>query len=301
MIIGGGPAGLSAFLWCHDLGMTSILIESQKELGGQLLSIYNPITNYPGRTAANGRELLVHFNQQIKGLNNGTIVNDSVVKFDTHNTLATLSSGDVIEARSAIVATGVRRRQLGIKGEEQFVGRGILESGARDKNSVTGKHVAIIGGGDAALENALMLSEVAEKVYVIHRRPDLSARTEFVNSVVGNPRIELVLNATVNDLIGGESLSAIEVSTDSSRRKIAVDAALIRIGVQPNSDLFRKEIDCDERGYVKTNKAGQTNIENVFAIGDLANPVAPTISTAAGTGSSAVKALYRLLYSQSGL
>src|SRR3954467_8381273 len=167
MIIGGGPAGLSAFLWCHDLGMTSILIEKQSEVGGQLLSIHNPITNYLGRTATNGREMLGHFLSQIEDLQTRAILNTSVVEFDPNKIVATLSNGQTLEARAAILATGVRRRRLGVPGENEFVGRGILESGARDKNSVTGKHVAIIGGGDAALENAMILSGYAEKVFVI--------------------------------------------------------------------------------------------------------------------------------------
>jgi len=155
LIIGGGPAGLSALLWCQDLNMSALLVESGDELGGQLLKIYNPITNYPGRFARDGREMAEHFLASLGDLTGRVRLNSKVVSFDAGNILATLESGEVLKARAAIIATGVRRRKLGIPGEDDFVGRGILESGAKDRESVKGKRVAIIGGGDAALENAL--------------------------------------------------------------------------------------------------------------------------------------------------
>src|SRR3954469_11623347 len=142
LIIGGGAAGLSAFHWCHELGMSCVLLEQHRELGGQLLSVHNPILNYLGRTAANGRELLGYFLAQIEDLENGAIINDPVIEFDPQQIRATLSGGRVAETRSAILATGGRRRRLGIPGEKEFVGRGILESGALEKRSVTGKRVA---------------------------------------------------------------------------------------------------------------------------------------------------------------
>jgi thioredoxin reductase (NADPH) len=295
LIIGGGPAGLSAFLWCRDLGMSSLLIEKNPDFGGQLLSIYNPIKNYPGRTAENGKELLSSFLAQIDDLDREATLNVSVTDFDPTRITATLSDRRELKARAVIIATGVRRRQLGVPGETEFSGRGILESGARDKDAVSGKRIAIVGGGDAALENALILSERAERVFVIHRRDKLSARAEFVQPALTHPRIEFLLNAKVTSFLGDEHLHAIEISSSNGDRRIEIDAALIRIGVQPNTELFTGKIDLDDSGFIKVDHLGATNLPNIFAVGDVANPSSPTISTAAGTAATAVKVIYSLI------
>ena len=185
--------------------------------------------------------MLEHFLSQIEGLGSGAILNTSVVEFDTEKIAATLSNGQTLEPRAAIIATGVRRRRLGVPGEKEFAGRGILESGALDKASVAGKRVAIIGGGDAALENASILSEFAEKVYLIHRRSAFSARPEFIESASRHPNIEFIFDSVITDLKGDKTLSSIELRAGSSPRTIETDAALIRIGVQPNSEIFSRD------------------------------------------------------------
>jgi len=296
LIIGGGPAGLSAFKWCAELGMSAILVEGKSEFGGQLLSIHNPITNYLGRTAANGREMLGHFLSQIDGLETGAILNAAVVEFDPQKITATLSNGQTLQARAAIIATGVRRRRLNVPGETEFAGRGILESGALDKASVKGKRVAIIGGGDAALENAAILSEFAAKVFVIHRRADFTARFEFIKVANERANVELTTNTTIMRFDGDDSLSAIEISNESSSETIKVDAALIRIGVQPNTEPFADKLDLDSCGYIHVSHLGITNHPNVFAVGDVATQKSLTIQSATGTAATVSKAIYSLIY-----
>ena len=300
LIIGGGPAGLSAFRWCVEFGLSSVLVEADTEFGGQLRSIYNPISNYLGRVTQNGREMLAHFLSQIAGLEKHAIINCSVIEFDPQTITAMLSNGETLRSRTAIIATGVRRRQLGVPGEREFIGRGILESGAKDKAAVKGKTVAIIGGGDAALENALILSEFADKVYVIHRRAELSARSEFVKPSIDNAKIEFVLDSTVNEFLGDGQLSAISISKSGIERRFEVEAALIRIGVQPNSENFGDGIERDPSGYIMVDRLGAASVENVFAIGDVANPSSPTISTAVGNGATAVKVAFHLICGRSG-
>jgi thioredoxin reductase (NADPH) len=294
LIIGGGPAGMSAFKWCVELGMSSILIEGNRELGGQLLSIYNPITNYIGRSAANGSELLGHFLKQIDGLTDGAIFNARVEKFEQSKISATLSNGNVVSGRAAILATGVRRRRLGVPGETEFEGRGVLVSGARDKESVVGKRLAIIGGGDAALENALILSEYAKRIYVIHRRSEFTARPEFVNAAIASPVIEFLINSKVVELKGTDLLSSLVVSNVSQESTIEIDAVLIRIGVQPNTEIFSGGIDLDPQGYIRVDHLCATNVRNVFAAGDVANPVSPTISSAVGNAATISKVIFSM-------
>lgn len=298
LIIGGGPAGLSAFLWCRELGMSSIIVEENSEFGGQLLTIYNPITNYLGRSSANGREMLGHFLEQLGDAMSSGISSSRVASIDPNDLSATLSDGRIISSRAIILATGVRRRRLGIPGETEFKGRGILESGAKQKASVAGKRVAIVGGGDAAMENALMLSEFAEKVIVIHRRDQLSARPEFVSSAQNNARIEFASSSVVDRIAGNDQLESILIRDlkTSITREIMLDNLLVRIGVEPNNELAQGLVEFDDRGYVTVDHLCRTSHAKIFAIGDLSNPVSPTLSTAAGTGAIAAKAIYTWIY-----
>lgn len=296
LIIGGGAAGLSAALWCRDLKLSAALIEQRSELGGQLLSIHNPITNYLGRRANNGREMRSHFLSQLDGVEGIARLNSAVVAFDPKSISAQLADGNIVTGRAAILSTGVRRRRLAVPGETELIGRGILESGVRDRELVQGKAVAIIGGGDAALENALILAEKAKAVYVVHRRNDLSARSEFVRRARVDPKIRFLFQSTVTRFIGNEQLYGVELSGPEGESVIDVDAALVRIGVQPHTELFAGKIELDHSGYIIVDNLGATSAPNIFAAGDVANGSSPTISTAVGMAATAVKVIYSLIY-----
>lgn len=296
LIIGGGPAGISALLWCNELGMSATLIDRGSELGGQLLWINNEIRNYPGRIATNGRELRNHFLSNFDTLEQVRL-NSEVVSFDASKISATLTDGTVLTARSAIIATGLRRRRLGIPGESQFAGRGILESGAGQRQLAKGKRVAIIGGGDAALENALILSEFAEKVFLIHRRDKFRARREFIEQVSQRKNVETLFDHKVTVINGDTDVNSLTVAavSDDLSRTLAVDQVLIRIGFQPNTELFQGQLDLDDDGYVIVNHFGETSAPKTFAAGDAAISKSPMIATATGTGATAVKRTFSCL------
>src|SRR5437016_6060397 len=179
LIIGAGPAGLSAARWCDDLGLDTIVLEQNEEVGGQLLSVHNPIENYLGVQAANGPELRNRFVEQTKNCDFDLWTNVEIEGIDLKARRMTLRTGESLKSIAMIVATGLRRRKLGIPGETDFEGRGIIESGARDRNLFAGKDVCVIGGGDAAVENALLLAEVCPTVTLVHRNKALRARREF--------------------------------------------------------------------------------------------------------------------------
>jgi thioredoxin reductase (NADPH) len=299
LIVGGGPAGLTALLWCNELGLSATLIDRRSELGGQLLWINNEIRNYPGRITKNGRELRDHFLSNFDSLEQVRL-NSEVVSFDASKISATLGDGTVLTARSAIIATGLRRRRLGIPGESEFVGRGILESGAGQRELAKGKRVAIIGGGDAALENALILSEFAEKVFLIHRRSQFRARQEFVEQLKQKNNVEILFDYIVTSIRGDESVRLVEVtsnipdnrrSSDVASTSISVDLVLVRIGFEPNTELFRNQLDLDANGYVVVDHTGQTSTANVFAVGDVTSRETPIIAGAVGAAAIAVKSL----------
>ena len=293
-IIGGGPAGLSAALWCSELGLKASLFESESEFGGQLLWTFNAIKNYLGMDAANGRELRDRFLQHIENINVTRVTGATVVSSDLAKKTIDLADGSRHSGRVIIIATGVRRRKLGVPGEKDFCGSGLLASGARSKDEVAGKTVLIVGGADAALENALILSDTAGKVIVAHRRSDLTARKEFVQRANNRSNIEFLVNVQVAAIVGNTVVEAVQLQNTitGERSNIAADAVLIRIGVEPNTEMFRGQISLDTASYISIDARCATSLEGVYAVGDVANPVSPTISSAAGMGAIAAKAIF---------
>lgn len=296
IIIGGGPAGLSAALWCADLKLNSVLIEKASELGGQLLWTFNEIKNYLGCDARNGRELAERFLQDIENTKVNCITGCEIIAADLENRTVTLAGGTHFSSRAIVIATGVRRRKLGVPGEDEFAGRGILESGVRAKNEVIRKTVVVVGGGDAALENAVILSETASKVILVHRRDEFSARREFVEAAKSRPNVEFLLNSAVTAFTGAQFVEAVEIKelTSAKRRTLKAEAVLIRVGICPNTELFRGQIDLDPSGFVITNRFCETSRRGIYAAGDVTDAGALTISAAAGAGSAAVKRISSL-------
>lgn len=291
VIVGGGPAGIASAIWCCDLGLRTILLDSEDKFGGQLFRIHNRIANYPGIDAANGEQLRLAMLRTADSFQFEQRPKTEVRKIETDPLNVVLADGERIEASAIIISTGVRRRSLDAKGVERFRGKGVIESGVKAKDEVQGKNVLIVGGGDAAVENALILRENAKSVTVVHRRNSLSARTEYAEPALIDRKIRFLFNSKVEELIGSEDLEKILCRDLVTNDFISVDAdaILIRIGVEPNSEIFAGTIDRDDGGYIITDRYGNTNVEGVYAVGDVANPVAPTIATAVGTAAMAAK------------
>jgi thioredoxin reductase (NADPH) len=296
IIIGAGPGGLSAAAWCSELGLETLVLEANRETGGQLLWTHNPVHNHLGATTANGTELRDIFLQQLEPFRFELRLNAKVKAADLANKKIILETGEILTARAIILATGIRRKKLNI-GEDKFVGRGLLESGKRDRDTVRGKNVAIIGGGDAACENALILAETATNVTLIHRRQEFRARRDFLEQIAGNPKIKVLTETVVTKIIGKEQIEAIKLCQiiENKSYQIPVSAILLRIGVEPNTEFLGEALRKDKNGYIEINSCGETNLENIYAIGDAANPLSPTVSTAVGMGATAAKVLYSKL------
>jgi thioredoxin reductase (NADPH) len=202
-------------------------------------------------------------------------------------------TGERLTSRAIIIATGVRRRKLNVPGEEVFEGNGVIESGSNEKEKARDKKVVIAGGGDAALENALILAEFASEVWVVHRRSQLSARPEFIDHANQHPRIKFRFETIVNSISGGERVEEVQLTNTEtgSVETIATDIVLARIGVEPNTEFLKGSINLDSKGYVLINSNCETSADGIYAVGDAANPVSPTIITAAGMGAAAAKAV----------
>ena len=208
-----------------------------------------------------------------------------------------MRDGTKFSARTVVIATGVSRRKLNVAGEDKFKDRGIIESGKKNAAQTVGKKVLIVGGGDAAFENALILAETAEKVTLIHRHKDFRARREFTEKVEKNPKIEVLTETGITKITGGDKLENVEITNliGGETRILPVDALLIRIGVEPNTKIFGGKLKLDKNGYIQVNQNCETSLKNVLAVGDVANPLAPTVSSSAGMGATAAKVIFSSL------
>jgi thioredoxin reductase (NADPH) len=293
IIIGAGPAGLSAALWCDELGLDTLVLEKNERVGGQLHSIHGPIANYPGVSATNGAEFLDKFSEHVDDADFDLWTGVEIESVDLKAKKIGLRSGEQLQSISIIVATGVRRRQLGIPGEAGFAGRGIIESPTRDRDKFAGQDVCVIGGGDAAAENALLLAEVCPTVTVVHRSKTLKARREFADRLKTEHSITVFSEAVVTQILGNDEVEAVEIRRKDALKpfQMAVRGVAIRVGVEPNTEIIQGQVDMDQLGYVLVTSQQETTVTNVFAIGDVCNPLAATIIGATGAGATAAKVI----------
>jgi thioredoxin reductase (NADPH) len=293
LIIGAGPAGVSAARWCDELGLDTLVLEQAEEVGGQLLSVHNPVENYLGVRVANGKELRNRFVEQTQDCDFDLWTNVEIDSVDLKAKRINLKSGEELQSIAMIIATGLRRRTLGIPGETEFIGRGMIESGARDRAQFAGKDVCVIGGGDAAAENALRLAEVCPTVTLVNRSRKLRARREFTEQLHTHHCVTVFPESQVRRIIGNDRVEAVEIERGGAIKpfQMAVQGVLIRIGWQPNTDFIRGQLELDENGYVIVGSQQETSVANAFAIGDVDNPLAPTIAGAAGAGATAAKVI----------
>jgi thioredoxin reductase len=293
IIIGAGPAGLSTAFWCDELGLDTLVLEQAEQVGGQLHRVYNPIANYLGLKARDGQELLEVFAKDVDAAEFDLWTGTRIASVDLKAKRLSLASGEQLQSIAIVIATGVRPRQLGVPGENEFAGKGMIESGARDRQLFAGKDVCVVGGGDAAVENAVLLAEVCPTVTLVHRGKKLRARRELAERLQPNNRVTVFTESVLTRIIGDDEVQAVEIQRKEGLKpfQLAVRGVLIRIGVEPNTELFREQIETDPKGFIAVNSRQETNVPMVFACGDVSSPIAPTISGATGAGATAAKVI----------
>lgn len=290
VIIGGGPAGMAASIWCADLGLSNIVLEREDSMGGQLKKIFQPVRNYPGIREIDSRKLADEFAEQAKALGGELRIDSSAASIDPEALRVELASGEEIKAKAVVLATGVRRRRLDLPGETEL--SGVLESGAKQAAETTNARVVVVGGGDAAFENALILAKFASEVTLVHHSSHFRARAEFLEPVRQNPKIKIIENAVVTDLFGSEGkLQAVGLEDPTGVQRIETDFLLVRTGVMPNSELVEGSVTRDAKGYVIIDANCETSASMIFAIGDVAAPSASTIATAVGHAAISIKVI----------
>jgi thioredoxin reductase (NADPH) len=309
VVIGGGPAGMSAAIWCNRLGLRTVLLEERSRLGGQLLNYFNPIVDYLGFPGTNGAELQKRFATHVAEAGIATVTGAQVQRIDVAAKQVTYrvagapasdpanAQDELIQAHAIILAMGASDRRLWVPGEAELLQRGEVYSASRDRDRFAGRPVAIVGGGDRAFEGALLLAERGADVTLIHRSDKFRARTEFTDPVLVHPRVRIIQTAQVTAIQGDTRIRSITVlHGDGTEEQIAVDALLVRLGVEPHSHLVRGLVETDESDFIVTNRMGQTNAEGVYAIGDICTrPMYSSIATATGQGMITAKAIYQQL------
>ena len=289
IIIGGGPAGYTAALYSARAGLDTIVLE-KFSAGGQMTQT-SQIDNYPGfDEGVDGFTL--GFKMQSGAERFGAITKQTEVKSVNLNEkikTVTTADGDYF-AKCIIIATGAEHKHLGLKDEENLLGRGVGYCAACDGMFFKDKEVVVIGGGNSAAADALLLSKICKKVYVVHRRNTLRAEKFYHDPLMSTDNVEFLWNCVATEFLYDLKISGLKIKNihDGSEKEIKADGVFISIGRVPQTDLYKHQIDIDENGYIIADETTKTNLPGVFAIGDVRTKPVRQIVTAVADGATAV-------------
>lgn len=289
-------AGISAALWLRGFGLDALILEEALLPGGQLHEIHAPIVDYPLAYGVGGAGFAARVLVDARAAKLSILVGSPTTKVSVQGLWAEREDGR-IHARTLLVATGLRRRALGVPGELALIGHGISYSANKDRTIYAGRPVVVVGGGTAAVEDALLCAEVGSPVTLIHRSTRFRARTDFLASARKHPAIKIASNAEVKRIVGNDCVEGVQYRMRGSgiTRVVQADAVFVRIGWQPRTELLRGQIGLDRQGYVRSRPGGATTARAVFAAGDVCSPRWPSIANAAGQGAAAAWEIARLL------
>ncbi|MCJ8163709.1 thioredoxin-disulfide reductase [Pontibacter sp. E15-1] len=301
LIIGSGPAGYTAAVYASRAGLTPVLYQGLQP-GGQL-TITNDVENYPGYPQGiNGPQMMEDFKAQAERF--GTDVRYGIataVDFSSKPHKVTIDDQKVIEAQTVIISTGASAKWLGLESEARLNGSGVSACAVCDGFFYRGQDVAIIGAGDTAAEEATYLANLCKKVYMIVRREEMRASTIMQERVKNTPNIEILWNSVTDEILGEQTVEAVRVKNvvNGETREIPIAGFFVAIGHKPNSDIFADYLNLDENGYIRTIPGtSKTNIDGVFACGDVQDFTYRQAVTAAGTGCMAALDAERYLAAQ---
>ena len=288
IIIGGGPAGYTAAMYAARAGLDVLVIE-RMSVGGQM-ALTADIDNYPG------------FDEGIDGFTLGTRMQNGAERFGAKTEYAEVLSVELSDkikkietdsgsflAKTVIIATGANPRRLGIEGEDRLTGRGVHYCAHCDGRFYRDMTVAVVGGGNSAVSDALLLSRLAKKVYLIHRRDSLRATKIYREALMKAENVEIIWNSKITEFVADDRLSAIRIADigDKNAREIPANAVFVSIGRSPATDIFRNELDIDRGGYIIADESTRTNIPGVYAAGDVRTKELRQVVTATADGAVA--------------
>jgi thioredoxin reductase (NADPH) len=292
IIVGSGPAGLTAAIYAARGDLKPLVIEGYQS-GGQLM-LTSEVENFPGfAKGIMGPSLMAEMRQQAERFGAEFITADAT-KVDLKGKIKKVWVDDKLyEGKTVIVSTGASAKLLGLEKERTMMGRGVSTCATCDGFFFKDKVICVVGGGDSAMEEANFLTRYASKVYLIHRREDFKASKIMIDRAQANPKIEFILNAVVEDILGANDVEGVRIKDIKSgaTREIKLDGVFVAIGHTPTTKLFAEQLELDEQGYIKTSsdksQVSSTNISGVFACGDVQDKRYRQAITAAGSGCAA--------------
>ena len=296
IIIGSGPAGLSAAIYAQRACLDTIVIEKNGISGGQVLNTWE-VDNYPGFPGVTGFELSRQFREHANKLG-ARVVQDEVVQVElSGNVKKVVCEEETYEARCVILASGALHRTLEGPGEEELRGAGVSYCATCDGAFFRGRTVAVVGGGDAALEDAIFLARMCEKVYIVHRRDKLRGAKRLQERLQALENIEFVWNSETAAIEGNGQVEALRLrqTKTGEEKRLDVDGVFIAVGIAPESELYAGQLELDEQGYIRADESGQTSVPGVFAAGDVRTKALRQILTAASDGANCVASAERYL------
>ena len=288
IILGSGPAGLSAAVYAGRAGLSFAVIEKEYMGTGQI-AYTEQVDNYLGYYGIDGFSLGEKFREHAETLGTEFIEGEVTSLSNNDNSWEiTLSGGNVLTSRTVIYALGAAPKKLGIAGEKEFTGKGVSYCALCDGAFFSEKTVAVIGGGDTALSDAIYLAKIAEKVYIVHRRDNFRANNALVKKVSECSNIELVLNAAPTKIIGNDTVTGLKILQNDTEELIPVDGVFVAVGSQPNTAMLCDITELDENGYVIAGENCITSANGIFAAGDVRTKAVRQVVTAAADGANAV-------------
>ena len=296
IIIGAGPAGITAALYMVRSGCKVALVEKLTQ-GGQVLQTES-IENYPGfPKGIKGYELADAFAAHLEELELDRFsegVNDIEFGDDKHSLHKVLVGKDWHEARTILICSGAKHSHLGIENELKLNGRGVSYCAICDGNFYRGLEVAVVGGGNTALEEALYLAKIVKKVYLVHRREDFRGAKVYVDRLIATENVEIIRNTVVKAIHGDDVLTGLTLQNvkENTERELVVDGFFVFVGIKPSIDFIPDVLEKDERGFIYTDTEMRTNISGVFAAGDIRSKLCRQVSTAVGDGATAAQAAF---------
>jgi len=288
IIIGSGPAGYTAGIYAARAGLKPLLIASSVEAGGELMKT-TEVENYPGfPDGLMGPDLMMKFQAQAEHFGTEVLLQDVVeVDLKANPKIVKLGTGESFEAKTVILATGAAYRELGLPNEKELSGHGVSWCATCDGFFFREKTIAVVGGGDSAMEEATFLTRFASKVYVIHRRNELKASKIMQDRAKANPKIEFIWNSGVEELLGEGKLTGVKLkdTVTGAESQLDLDGLFIAIGNDPRVWLVENQLELTEDKFIKVDgRSSKTSIPGVFACGDVIDPTYRQAITAAGSG-----------------
>jgi len=287
VIVGGGPAGLAAGLYAARMDLRTVLVD-RGPLGGQLLNT-ELIEDYPGIDSILGHDLAVKMGDHARkfGLDIREFEPVTEVDVDGEERVVRLESGNELRAPAVILAAGGLPRKLGVPGELDFAGRGVSYCAVCDGAFFKNEVLAVIGGGDAALEEGEFLTRYASKVHIIHRRGEFRAQPILQDRARANPKVDFIMDAQVREIVGNGKTTAVKYESRGEPMELPVGGVFIFIGFIPNSDVLKVHADHDAEGYLTTDREMRTSVPGIWAVGDVRAQLTKQIATAVGDGTTA--------------